>query len=76
MEKVYPKRHKLQLIMFKMGLHDKMSDPIALFKWETIGLKRSNDILGKKVSKGWCFLVINEHKLVHTMMKHEFTLET
>jgi len=75
MEKIYIKWRDMQSLMYKMRLSSKSSDPVALFKWNSIGLKLDDECDPvRNATKGWCFLIINKNKLVHAMMQHEFTL--
>lgn len=58
--------------MFDLKESSRMSDPIALFRWETIGLKWVH-----KAYQGsyWYFKVIDKKKLSFTMIRHGFTLD-
>ena len=65
---------KLKLMMVMMGEYGRMDDPIALFKWETIGLRRKNLSLDQRVSYGWYFDVVDKQKLVHAIIKYGLEL--
>ena len=61
---------KAKEIMLRLGQYDKLRDPISQFDWTQIGLKR----VELSLAHGWFFNIINKEKLIHSMIKYNFTL--
>lgn len=68
---------QMKLWMALMGEYGRMGDPIALYRWENIGLKKvpkDPPLIGGYY--GWQFEIISKEKLTHAIIKYGLEFQT